>query len=179
MSRRKRGICSVAGCGLVTKGNGLCNKHRARWLRYGDPLKVVLPRRAYYCAVEGCKKVQHALSYCEMHYARLRRHGNTDAERAPSGAGYERPDGYRVIRKNGIMQYEHILLAEKALGRKLPPNAEVHHMNGKKNDNFTPFNLVICPDAAYHMLLHARARMLGYEPPKQPRRTRNEKWEIT
>lgn len=54
---------------------------------------------------------------------------------------------------------EHILIAEKALGRLLPPKVEIHHFNEIKSDN-TPSNLVICPDAAYHKLLHARMRAL-------------------
>jgi hypothetical protein len=31
-------------------------------------------------------------------------------------------------------------------------------MNGNPLDNDTPFNLVICPDQSYHMLLHKRAK---------------------
>lgn len=53
---------------------------------------------------------------------------------------------------------EHVLIAEKALGKPLPPCAIVHHHNGKKDDNKTPGNLVICQDIAYHLLLHQRMR---------------------
>ena len=51
---------------------------------------------------------------------------------------------------------EHILIAEKALGKPLPKGAEVHHY-GKRNDNT---KLVICQDHAYHMLLHRRMRAI-------------------
>jgi len=54
---------------------------------------------------------------------------------------------------------QHILLAEKALGKQLPPEADVHHINRIKNDNRNN-NLVICQDRAYHMLLHQRQRAL-------------------
>ena len=54
--------------------------------------------------------------------------------------------------------YEHVLIAEKALGKPLPPGAIVHHHNEKKDDNKTPGNLVICQDIAYHLLLHQRMR---------------------
>lgn len=52
---------------------------------------------------------------------------------------------------------EQILVAERALGKYLPPGAIVHHVNEIKVDN-SPGNLVICPDRSYHMLLHARLR---------------------
>ncbi len=46
--------------------------------------------------------------------------------------------------------YEHILIAEKALGKLLPDKVEVHH--------YTPKQLVVCQDHAYHMFLHQRQR---------------------
>jgi hypothetical protein len=52
---------------------------------------------------------------------------------------------------------EHILIAEKALGKKLPPGVEIHHVNELKKDN-RPENFVICPDHAYHALLHRRQK---------------------
>lgn len=55
---------------------------------------------------------------------------------------------------------EHILLAEKVLGKPLPKGAVVHHADGNSFNN-TLTNLVICPDRAYHNLLHARMRALA------------------
>lgn len=68
-------------------------------------------------------------------------------------------NGYVQVMVNGIYIAEHILLAERALGRKLPPGAQVHHVNEIQNDN-KPGNLVLCEDQAYHRLLHRRARAL-------------------
>ena len=51
---------------------------------------------------------------------------------------------------------EHIIIAEKALGKHLPTGAVVHHW-GAKDDNFGG-NLVICPNRAYHNFLHKRIR---------------------
>ncbi len=54
---------------------------------------------------------------------------------------------------------EHILVAERALGRYIELPVEVHHVNEDKGDP-SPNNLVICPNHAYHMLLHRRRNAL-------------------
>jgi hypothetical protein len=54
---------------------------------------------------------------------------------------------------------EHLLVAERALGRPIPKGIEIHHVDGVKHHN-EPSNLVICPDNAYHHLLHQRLRAL-------------------
>ena len=51
---------------------------------------------------------------------------------------------------------EHILIAEKTLGKLLPPGAVVHHVNGSKDSG----PLVICESEGYHSLLHQRMRAL-------------------
>jgi hypothetical protein len=53
--------------------------------------------------------------------------------------------------QNGYVP-DHILAAEKALGKSLPPKAVIHH--------HTPQQLVLCESQAYHMLLHRRMRAL-------------------
>jgi hypothetical protein len=57
------------------------------------------------------------------------------------------------------MVYEHVLIAEAALGHYLPSGADIHHVNESPRDNRNR-NLVICQDAAHHKLLHARARIV-------------------
>lgn len=49
---------------------------------------------------------------------------------------------------------EHILIAEKALGKFLPEGVVVHHANESKNSG----PLIICENEAYHRLLHQRMR---------------------
>ncbi len=53
----------------------------------------------------------------------------------------------------------HTLIVEKILGHALPLKAEIHHFdgNGKNNKND---NLIVCPSAAYHKLLHRRTEAL-------------------
>lgn len=59
---------------------------------------------------------------------------------------------------NGYVR-EHILIAEAVLGKLLPDDVVVHHHNKNGHDNANN-NLVICPNHAYHMLLHQRMRAL-------------------
>jgi hypothetical protein len=59
---------------------------------------------------------------------------------------------------NGFV-YEHVLVAEKVLGRYMPDGAEVHHVDANKRNNANE-NLVICQDHAFHLLLHQRQRAL-------------------
>lgn len=56
--------------------------------------------------------------------------------------------------------YEHIVVAEQALGKLLPASAIVHHVDGTRSNN-AKGNLVICEDQEYHMLLHRRQRALA------------------
>ncbi len=64
--------------------------------------------------------------------------------------------------------YEHILVAEKALGRHLPIANPVHHHDRDRANNANR-NLVICENAGYHNLLHARMRIVdaGGDPDSQ------------
>ena len=52
---------------------------------------------------------------------------------------------------------EHILVAEKAMGKEMPKGAEVHHWNEDGVDNRNE-NLVVCESPEYHQLLHTRMR---------------------
>lgn len=69
--------------------------------------------------------------------------------------------GYVMIWTPNGRQYEHILVAQKALGRPLrqiarghPDNEVVHHINGDKQNNQAD-NLLICTHR-YHLELHHR-----------------------
>ena len=56
-------------------------------------------------------------------------------------------------------EYVHRLVAESVLGRKLRTEEQVHHVDEDKS-NYENSNLVICPDASYHKLLHSRQRIV-------------------
>lgn len=72
------------------------------------------------------------------------------------GVGFS-SDGYPALNSGpkGETRLLHVIAAEKALGRKLPKGAVVHHVDGGKL-NYANSNLVVCPSNAYHKLLHAR-----------------------
>lgn len=98
------------------------------------------------------------IGLCSMHYHRYWSHGELFGPkeiRAPDGVGHARKDGYVHLTIDGVRKYQHIWVAEKALGRELPKGARVHHINEDRSDN-RPENLVICPNAKYHTLLHMR-----------------------
>jgi hypothetical protein len=90
-----------------------------------------------------------------MHQMRLQRRGELEIGRRPNGSGNINAHGYVDVRYDGRRTYEHIAVAERALGKRLPEQAVVHHVNEIKKDN-RPGNLVVCPDEAYHRLLHTR-----------------------
>ena len=112
------------------------------------------------CAVEDCEKNARRTDLCGMHYARKLRYGRLNLIRRENGAGSINKAGYVDVRENGRRTYQHIVVAEKALGRPLPDGAVVHHANENKKDN-RPDNLVICPSEAYHQLLHRRMKAIA------------------
>lgn len=74
----------------------------------------------------------------------------------------------RRLCKNGYVQvwvsdrgyvYEHRLVMEKVLGRKLENYESVHHINNVKTDN-RPRNLVVCSERE-HMRIHRKEHLLG------------------
>ena len=66
--------------------------------------------------------------------------------------------GYKYYSHGGATSRKaHLIKAEQVLGRPLPLGACVHHADGTKNE-YAP--LVICQDHGYHMLLHARTRVV-------------------
>src|SRR5574343_188902 len=67
------------------------------------------------------------------------------------------PNHPHCISRNRI--YEHIAVVEDVLGKYLPKDAVVHHINGIRHDN-TKHNLVVCQDKYYHELLHLRQNAL-------------------
>ncbi len=69
--------------------------------------------------------------------------------------------GYVYITLDGRRGYEHTLVAEKALGRRMKKGEVVHHINGNRSDNRNK-NLLIC-DKSYHGWFEKRMAQLYKE----------------
>jgi hypothetical protein len=118
------------------------------------------------CKIENCDTEIHGRGLCKFHYMKWWRTGECEIEpqrqNALDGEGTRTTGGHILLTVDGRRVYEHVLIAEKALGKSLPKGAVVHHINGIPYDN-RPENLVICPSKEYHALIHKRMKELGYE----------------
>lgn len=160
------GLCSVSGCITQARYKGMCGKHYKRQWRHGDPKTSLIDMepKTDKCSNGDCNNTIYTRQsgLCKICLQRLTRYCRVDNIMNPRGEYRKDTNGYMVMVVGDQLFYQHRVLAEMALGRPLPPKAVVHHMNGDKTDNFTSFNLVICPDQEYHLLLHRRAKELGY-----------------
>lgn len=154
--------CSVTDCSKPAYIKGLCTTHYKRQWRHGDATTKLTRTQYPRCTVDGCSNPPRARDLCDAHYQMQRVYGRTERIKAVYGTGRTKDtNGYVVVTlPSGVRQYEHILVAEKALGKPLPRGAIVHHIDENKSHNANT-NLVICPDQSYHMLIHKRMRDLG------------------
>lgn len=108
--------------------------------------------------MESCNRVHLARGFCMNHYRVFMRRGTPTVPPRPERKVFVAKGGYLYRSSKTGSRYLHLEIAEAALGRPLPPEAELHHVDGNPANNAG--NLVICPNHEYHMLLHQRQRAL-------------------
>lgn len=112
-------------------------------------------------ADEGCSKTKLVgRGLCDCHYRMLRMYGRTTRITRPQGTGGLRSDGYIQLFIDGKYKMEHVVMVERLLNKPLPDGAIIHHINEDRADNRYE-NFVVCPNQAYHMLIHKRMYELG------------------
>lgn len=58
--------CEPEDCGRPATRRGMCGKHYTRWMKHGDPLKIIVKVRRV-CSLVGCGRPNAAHGLCESH----------------------------------------------------------------------------------------------------------------
>jgi len=108
----------------------------------------------------GWFKPGHSQPKSEAHRKAIgegqRRAWSTKRQRLPIGSTWIDNDGYVRVKTSEPCDYwrpEHLIVAEKKLGRSLLPGEIVHHINVIPNDNL-PDNLHVFPSILKHNAAH-------------------------
>ena len=83
-------------------------------------------------------------------------------QRKPLGSRRLDANGYWLVKVReggGRWDKEHILVVERAIGRRLTPGEQVHHINGVRTDNRLE-NLQLCCDGSEHQRIEATFKRL-------------------
>lgn len=124
--------------------------------------------KRYRCVCDcGTEKIQHRVNLLRGEATSC---GSKSCRKSVRGSnnvmwsgGVKYRAGYKLLylpehpRAVGGYVREHILIAEKALGKYIDKKHPIHHVDGNAANN-TNDNLVICENQGYHMILHARTR---------------------
>lgn len=138
--------CSIDGCEDPRYCKGFCIMHYQRARKGKDMLGPKVPRgqgrRKYIagaeCLVDGCTNPQSSQrGYCNMHYQRFMKHGDPNkVVKRQTAPWFRNKDGYRYLT---VAPYttmaEHRYVMEQHLGRPLEKFENIHHKNGRRDDN--------------------------------------------
>lgn len=154
----KHDMCCADGCSKPMFSNGMCRHHIDKTRKCGSPNAVgfefvprVIDGVHQACSVDGCGSKIAARGLCQAHYRRMRLYGDVLAlspvltknqrrrNKSKTGYVYLSWKGHPAAGKNGNV-LEHRLVMYEKLGRNLLPGENIHHINGKRDDN-RPENL--------------------------------------
>lgn len=109
---------------------------------------------------KGCFKPGHIMVRTPLHAQRiseaLKMAWLIKRKRKPIGTTNIDCNGYvrvKVVEGKGYWVPQHVLVAEKILGRPLRNGEIVHHINGNRSDN-KPANLFVCRNRSHHNQVH-------------------------
>jgi len=130
----------------------------------GSPIKVrPLYRKCKNCEkkfqINGSSDVRKKM-YCSYQCCVEDRRKNGHPTTVPVGTRTKYPDGYVHVKvAEGKWVPEHIVVAEKSIGRPMMSNEVVHHRNGIHDDN-RPENLKVVTKSE-HQRIHWEAEQIG------------------
>lgn len=136
-----RNKCTVDSCNNECYGNGLCHLHYQRVKRTGTYLASSPTQKK--CSVDGCDRNHYGHGLCQMHHRRKKAGIPMDVPKriwvkAKSIEDVRwrcTPQGYVVGFLNSKQVFQHRVVWEQHHGRALQPFENIHHMNGRRDDN--------------------------------------------
>lgn len=150
--------CGEHECGEIHFGRGLCRRHYCQ--RYVNLNTKPITRPAVTLTCLKCGGVfavpqrrADVAKFCSRLCAcRFNKSGRVVKKGYLKILDYEHP---RSDAKGYV--FEHIVIAEGVLGRRIRKGEEIHHIDGNKTNN-SPANLEVHPNHASHMARHVRSR---------------------
>lgn len=162
-NRRER-TCLMCGAVFVRRGQGqpkYCSlactgAHRRRTAKNAG-------QKCSRCSVEfyATTKRVYCGDACRIEAMRARRYVTGESHPLYKGSGILGngyawvldPSGARTNAGKPCRRYTHIVIMERALGRRINPGEVVHHLNGVKHDN-RPENLLVLTSSEHRQVHH-------------------------
>ena len=138
---KTNGPCEVDGCKTKAKTKGLCQTHYMRTVRGKSLLNPVHKKKSIeVCTQRGCDRPHLCRGFCKLHYERMRINGDPRIIRRTKANSIEEIkwrtyNGYVYGAYKGKKLMQHRFVWEQHHGRALQPFENIHHINGRRDDN--------------------------------------------